>query len=65
MQFTTSLTEDGTFEILWDKFDIFVSLLAFGFSIAIVFAVITAGVKLGWRLWPWVLALGVLAYLFI
>ena len=65
MQVPTSLTKAGTIEILWDKFDIFMSLLAFGFSIAIVFAVITDGVKLGWRLWPWVLAIGVLAYLFI
>lgn len=59
------LTEQGTFEILWDKMDIILSLLALGFGIAVVFAVITAGVKLGWRLWPWVLAVGVLAYLFV
>ena len=57
-----NLTEQGTFEILWDKMDIFVSLLALGFSIALVVVVITAGVRLGWRLWPWVLAVGALAW---
>ena len=57
-----NLTEQGTFEILWDKMDIFISLLAFGFSIALVVVVVTAGVRLGWRLWPWVLAVGALAW---
>jgi len=57
-----NLTEQGTFEILWDKMDIFISLLALGFSIALVVVVITAGVRLGWRLWPWVLAVGALAW---
>lgn len=56
------LTEQGTFEILWDKMDIVISLLALGFSIALVVVVITAGVRLGWRLWPWVLAVGALAW---
>jgi hypothetical protein len=57
-----NLTEQGTFEILWDKMDIFISLLALGFSIALVVVVIVAGVRLGWRLWPWVLAVGALAW---
>ena len=57
-----NLTEQGTFEILWDKMDIVISLLALGFSIALVVVVITAGVRLGWRLWPWVLAVGALAW---
>ena len=57
-----NLTEQGTFEILWDKMDIFISLLALGFSIALVVVVVTAGVRLGWRLWPWVLAVGALAW---
>lgn len=57
-----NLTEQGTFEILWDKMDIFISLLALGFSCALVVVVITAGVRLGWRLWPWVLAVGAVAW---
>ena len=57
-----NLTEQGTFEILWNKMDILISLLALGFSIALVVVVITAGVRLGWRLWPWVLAVGALAW---
>ena len=57
-----NLTEQGTFEILWDKMDIVISLLALGFSIALVVVVVTAGVRLGWRLWPWVLAVGALAW---
>ena len=57
-----NLTEQGTFEILWDKMDIVISLLALGFSIALVVVVITAGVRLGWRLWPWVLAVGAIAW---
>lgn len=57
-----NLTEQGTFEILWDKMDILISLLALGFSIALVVVVVAAGVRLGWRLWPWVLAVGALAW---
>ena len=57
-----NLTEQGTFEILWNKMDILISLLALGFSIALVVVVITAGVRLGWRLWPWVLAVGAIAW---
>ena len=60
-----AVTEQGTFEILWDKMDIIVTLLAMGFSIALVVVVISASIRAGWRLWPWILGLGFLAYLFI
>ena len=60
-----AITEQGTFEILWDKMDIVITLLAMGFSIALVVVVISASVRAGWRLWPWILGLGFLAYLFI
>jgi hypothetical protein len=60
-----SITEQGTFEILWDKMDIIITLLAMGFSIALVVVVISASIRAGWRLWPWILGLGFLAYLFI
>ena len=60
-----ALTEQGTFEILWDKMDMIITLLAMGFSIALVVVVISAIIRAGWRLWPWILGLGFLAYLFI
>ena len=59
------MTENGTFELLWDKMDIVLHLLAMGFTIAVVFAVVVAGIRLGWRLWPWVLGLAVIAYLMV
>lgn len=59
------ITDAGDFEILWDKLDMFTSLLAMGFSIALVVVVVVASVKLGWRFWPWVLGAGLLAWLFI
>jgi hypothetical protein len=60
-----AITEQGTFEILWDKMDLVITLLAMGFSIALVVVVISASIRAGWRLWPWILGLGFLAYLFI
>jgi len=60
-----SITEQGTFELLWDKMDIIITLLAMGFSIALVVVVISASIRAGWRLWPWILGIGFLAYLFI
>jgi hypothetical protein len=60
-----SITEQGTFEILWDKMDLVITLLAMGFSIALVVVVISASIRAGWRLWPWILGIGFLAYLFI
>jgi hypothetical protein len=60
-----ALTEQGTFELLWDKWDIFTSLLALGFSVALVVVVVVAGARLGWRFWPWILALGLIAWFLV
>ena len=60
-----SLTEQGTFELLWDKWDIFTSLLALGFGVALVVVGVTAGARLGWRYWPWILGIGFLAWLLV
>ena len=57
-----NVTEQGTFELLWDKWDIFTSLLALGFGIAMVVVVVVAGARLGWRFWPWVLGAGAIAW---
>jgi len=57
------ISEQGTFEFLYDKWDIFLSLLALGFSIAVVIAVIAAGARLGWKAWPWILGAGLVAWL--
>ena len=59
------VTEQGTFELLYDKLDIFIHLLAFGFTIALVVTVVIASVRLGWKLWPCILGLGLLAFLFV
>ena len=59
------MTENGTFELLWDKMDVIVHIAAFAFSVAIFVMIISAAFKLGWRLWPWVLGLAVVAYLLV
>ena len=59
------MTESGTFELLYDKLDVFLHLLAFGFTIALVITVVIASVRLGWKLWPWILGLGLLAFLLV
>ena len=59
------LTEQGTFELLWDKWDMFTSLLALGFGTALVVVVIVAGARLGWRYWPWILGIGFIAWLIV
>jgi hypothetical protein len=59
------ITEQGTFELLWDKWDLLVSLVALGFGIALVVVVVTASVRLGWRFWPWILLAGVIAWLIV
>ena len=59
------ITEQGTFELLWDKWDMMISLLALGFGIALVVVVVTASVRLGWRFWPWILLAGVIAWLWV
>ena len=47
-----------------DKGDILLGLLAMGFSIAMVVVVIVAAARVGWKLAPWVLGLGFLAWVF-
>jgi hypothetical protein len=59
------MTDSGTFELLYDKLDVFIHLLAFGFTIALVVTVVIASVRLGWKLWPWILGLGLLAFLLV
>ena len=59
------ITENGTFELLYDKMDIVLHLLAMGFTIAVVIAVVVAGIRLGWRFMPWILGLAVVAYLLV
>jgi len=59
------LTEHGTFELLYDKLDLIIYLLAIGFTVAIIVAVIVAGMRIGWVLMPWILGLGLLAFLFV
>jgi len=59
------LTEQGTFELLYDKMDMIIHIAAFAFSVAIFVMIISAAFKLGWKLWPWVFALGLLAFVFV
>ena len=58
------VTDEGTFQFLFDKWDIFVHMLAVGFTIALVVVVIVASIRLGWKFWPWILGLGALAFIF-
>ena len=53
------VTDEGTLQCLFDKWDIFVHMLAGGFTIASVVVVIVASIRLGWKFWPWILGLGV------
>ena len=57
------VTEQGTLEFLVDKWDIFLGLLALGFGVAVVIAIVAAGARLGWRLWPYVLAAGFIGWM--
>jgi hypothetical protein len=59
------MTESGTFEMLYDKMDLILHIAAFGFGVAIFIMIISAAFKIGWRLWPWVLGLAVVAYLMV
>ena len=59
------MTEQGTFELLYDKMDMIIHIAAFAFSVAIFVMIISAAFKLGWKLWPWVFALGLLAFVFV
>ena len=58
-----TVNDKGNLELLYDKWDMLVSLLGMGFSIALVVVVIVAAVKLGWRFWPWVLGVGLIAWM--
>ena len=58
-----TVNDKGNLELLYDKWDMLISLLGMGFSIALVVVVIVAAVKLGWRFWPWVLGVGLLAWM--
>lgn len=58
-------TAEGGLEFVVDKAEVLVNLLGMGFTIAVVFVVIAAAVRLGWSFWPWILGLGFLAYLFM
>ena len=58
-----TVNDKGNLELLYDKWDMLVSLLGMGFSIALVVVVIVAAVRLGWRFWPWVLGVGLLAWM--
>ena len=59
------LTEQGTLELMMDKWDIIVNLLGLGFTIAIVIMVVVAGAKMGMRFWPWVLGIALLAWMWL
>ena len=59
------VTDQGTLELMMDKWDIMVNLLGLGFTIAIVIMVVVAGAKLGMRFWPWVLGIALLAWIWL
>ena len=59
-----TITEEGNFAFLFDKMDIVLSMLGMGFTIGLWVVVVVASIRLGWKLWPWVLAVGALAFLF-
>jgi len=46
------VNEQGNIEFLMDKLDIVLALLAMGFTIGLVVAVVFAGARIGWKLWP-------------
>ena len=56
--------ENVQVELAFDKLSLIGDLLSMGFSIALVVAVIIAGVKLGWKAWPWILGIGAVAWVF-
>lgn len=60
-----AVNETGNLEFLFDKWDILLSMLSMGFSIALVIVVIVAAVRLGWKYWPWILIAGFLAFTFV
>lgn len=56
--------ENVQVELAFDKLSLIGDLLSMGFTIALVVAVIIAGVKLGWKAWPWILGISAIAWLF-
>ncbi len=56
--------ENVQVEVTFDKLSLIGDLLSMGFTIALVVAVIIAGVKLGWKAWPWILGISAIAWLF-
>ena len=56
--------ENVQIEVAFDKLSLIGDLLSMGFTIALVVAVIIAGVKLGWKAWPWILGISAIAWLF-
>ena len=60
-----AITPQGTFELLMDKGDIFLHLVAMGFTIAVVVAIIVAAVRLGWKMWPALLIIGLVGFLLV
>ena len=56
--------ENVQVEVAFDKLSLIMDLLSMGFTIALVVAVIIAGVKLGWKAWPWILGISAIAWLF-
>ena len=60
-----NVTNQGTLEILLDKWDLVLNLIALGFTIAVVVAVVAAGFKLGARFWPWVLGASLLVWILL
>ena len=52
-------------DLVIDKWDVIVGLLGMGFSIAMVVVVFVAAIKLGWKLWPYILVAGFAAYMFM
>ena len=57
------LTEQGTFEFIINHGQAITGLLALGFTFALIIMVMTAGVRAGWKLWPWVFLVGMVAYI--
>ena len=58
-----AITPEGTFELLYDKMDLIIHIAAFAFSVAIFVMIISSAFKLGWKLWPWVFGISLLAFL--
>jgi hypothetical protein len=49
-------------EIMIDKFDMILGLLSMGFTIGVVLFVMVAAIRIGWKIAPWALAIGFIAW---